>query len=59
MFGRYVQIGGEGILVFCSPETPLSEVCRRAAEMFAREESAERENNADAKAFRAALQEAG
>lgn len=34
MFGRYVEIGDERVLVLCTPETPLSEVCRRAVRQF-------------------------
>lgn len=59
MFGRTVTIGDESVLVFCTPETPLSEVCRIAAEKYERMEIAKRAGDQNVQAFRAALQEAG
>lgn len=41
MFGRYVEVGEKRVLVFCTPQTPLSEVCQRAARQLAREEENE------------------
>ncbi len=39
MFGRTVTIDGEEIFVSCCPDTPLSEVLRRAAEIQKRDEA--------------------
>ena len=50
MFGRTVSIDGVEVFVSCVPETPYSEVCRRAAEILAREEEAERFGKKYAKA---------
>lgn len=41
MFGRYVEVNGKRVFVFCTPQTPLSEVCQRAARQLAREEENE------------------
>lgn len=50
MFGRTVSIDGVEVFVSCVPETPYSEVCRRAAEILAREEEAGRFGKKYAKA---------
>lgn len=39
MFGRIVTIDGTEFFVTCSPDTPYSEILRRAAVMAEREES--------------------
>lgn len=45
MFGRTVEIDGRKITVFCCPDTPLSEVLRRAAVHMAREEKEDHDRN--------------
>lgn len=54
MFGRFVKIDGQEIFVSCSPQTPLSEVLRRAAMQM---EKIER-GKADADPIRAAYRAA-
>lgn len=39
MFGRTVKIDGTEFWVWCTPDTPYSEVLRRAAAMAARDEA--------------------
>lgn len=41
MFGRTVSIDGRDIFIFCTPATPYSEICRRAALQLARDEEIE------------------
>jgi hypothetical protein len=55
MFGRYVTIENKKIFVFCSPETPLSEVCRRASLTLEREEKEAHDARGYAKAYRYAI----
>lgn len=38
MFGRTIIIDGKEVFVFCSPSDPYSEVLRRAANTFERDE---------------------
>lgn len=52
MFGRTVDIGGNAVFVSCSPSTPYSEICLRAAKIFKAKEEEE------AKARAAALADA-
>lgn len=56
MFGRTVTIDGKQWLVMCSPNTALSEVLRRAAEMVWREEDAARRAGLDNQAYQRALE---
>jgi hypothetical protein len=41
MFGRTVDIDGTEVFVFCTPETPYSEILQRAAEILRKEEREE------------------
>lgn len=41
MFGRTVSINGTEVFVTCSPSTPYSEICLRAAKLFKTEEEHE------------------
>jgi hypothetical protein len=41
MFGRTVSIGGVEVFVTCTPDTPYSEICLRAAKQFKAEEEHE------------------
>jgi len=41
MFGRTVNIGGKEVFVTCTPTTPYSEICLRAAKEFKIEEEHE------------------
>jgi hypothetical protein len=45
MYGKAVKIGDQEIWVWCSPNTPLSEILQRAARTAAKEE--EDRNRAD------------
>lgn len=41
MFGRTVDIDGTEVFIFCTPDTPYSEVLMRAAAILRKEELAE------------------
>lgn len=41
MFGRTVSINGVEVFVTCTPTTPYSEICLRAAKQFKTEEEHE------------------
>lgn len=41
MFGRTVTIEGSEVFVSCTPTTPYSEICLRAAKLFKQEEEHE------------------
>jgi len=56
MHGKLVSVDGVEIFVICSQNTPLSKVLRRAAYQMEAREQEERENSADAKAYREAVQ---
>jgi hypothetical protein len=49
MFGRMVEVDGQRIFITCSPTTPYSEICLRAAKHFKILE--EQENKARATAL--------
>lgn len=41
MFGRTVDIDGTEVFIFCTPDTPYSEILMRAAAILRKEEMAE------------------
>jgi hypothetical protein len=55
MFGRTVEVAGRAITVFCCPDTPLSEVLRRAAIHMEREEKEEHDKNPNVIKYREAM----
>jgi len=55
MFGRLVKIDGKEVFVFCTPQTPYSEICRHAAEILRLEEAEEKKARAEALGYARAL----
>lgn len=55
MFGRTVSIDGRDIFVFCTPQTPYSEICRRAAVQLEKDEEIEAARNPITIMYRSAV----
>jgi hypothetical protein len=55
MFGRTVSIDGREIFVFCTPQTPYSEICRRAMWQLERDEEIEAARSPQRIAYKAAV----
>lgn len=57
MFGRTVTIDGRSIFITCTPQTPLSEILRRAADQLSIEERRAQQSDPTYLAYRRAVDE--
>lgn len=55
MFGRMVKVDDREYFVFCTPETPFSEVLRRASHQAERQEKRQAEERMKSSPYYAAL----